>query len=661
MKFFSDESVILAVSPIRILLTVDFVVDFSSFLQPALHVPDRYKRQVYITNILAFIFCWVTLGIVAIFYFLLGWVVTLPYIFVVALLFLLGPVFNQWVNHRFGRIVFCLIPVWLTMFVTVYFKIEEENPTYVFYFASRFILMSTPILSGLVFRLEERKPLFICLGSSTIAMLFYDPIHQLFGVGYFQKGFSDPAYNYINYIAGISYGVLVFGILLMRSVLEKSEAALAVKNSDLQQKQYEIEAQHEELLQHQEEMTSNSEKLAEAYSVITKQQAVMEKYNTRLEAIVTRKSQELKRTNEELIKHNNELIQFSYTVSHNLRGPVARLLGLARLFKVSDEGEEKRQLQDLIFRSTEELDEILKDLSLIIDIRNDLYRVREKVYLREEWMKAETFLAENIKTEFDFDIDFSEAPFVFGVRPMVQSIFYNLLSNAIKYQNPEKSLKVSVRSYSLSSLKTVVEIRDNGLGIDLKNQEKDVFKLYKRFHSHVAGKGLGLYLVKIQVEALGGKISLESEPGKGTVFKLVFTQPEEVSKQVFHENDAVQLYYDANLKITVIVWKRNITSEEYRDTFMRVLDSLKIYKTPGWISDIRKQGNVSEDDQQWLLRTLAPDAIASGLRQVAIVGFNKNDSIYYKFIEKVATEYAIQFRSVATMDEALKWMRDTLS
>jgi signal transduction histidine kinase len=637
------------------------VVEIFPFLRPATHVPDQYKRQVHITNILSFIFCWITLGILAIFYSLFGWIDTLSYILAVAVLFLLGPVFNRWLSHRFGRTVFCLIPVWLTMFVTLYFKLEESAITYIFYFDSRFILMATPILPGLVFRLEERQQLFICLGSSAIAMLFYDPIHQFFGAGYFEMGFSDPSYHYINYIAAITFSVLVAGILLMRSVLEKSEAALAGRNRDLQEKQNEIEAQHEELLQHQEEMMSSSEKLADAYAVITKQQTVMEKYNSRLEALVTKKSEELKRTNEELIKHNNELIQFSYTVSHNLRGPVARLLGLARLFKVSDEAEEKQHMQDLIFRSTEELDEILKDLSLIIDIRNDLYRVREKVYLQDEWAKARTFLEENIKAEFNFDVDFSEVPFIFGVRPMVQSIFYNLLSNAIKYQNPDEVLKVRVRSYSLSPIKTVVEVRDNGLGIDLKNQEKDVFKLYKRFHSHIAGKGLGLYLVKTQVEALGGKITVESKPGKGTTFKLVFTQPDEVSKQIFHENDAVQLYYDGNLKITVIVWKRKITSEEYRDTFRRVLDSLKIYKTPGWISDIRKQGMVSEDDQKWLLRTLAPDAIKSGLRQIAVVGIDAIEPTpYHKLIEKVTAENGIRFRSFNAIDDALKWMKDTL-
>jgi signal transduction histidine kinase len=637
------------------------VAGIFEFLKPAKHIPAQYGRQIHLTNILSFIFCWVTCGIVAIFYSLFGWINTLSYIFLVAGVFILIPALNRWVDHRLGRMVFCLTPVWLTMFVTLYFKLEEDLSTYVLYFDSRFILMASAILPGLVFRLEERWQLMVCLGSCTVFMLLYDPIHELFGAGYFQKGFSDPSYNYISYIAGITFLVLASGMVLMRRVMEKSEAALEARNREMVQKQHEIEAQHEELLQHQEEMMSSSERLAEAHALITKQQAAMEKYNTRLEALVTRKSQELKRTNEELSKHNNELLQFSYTVSHNLRGPVARLLGLARLFKLSDQPEEKIHLQDLIFKSTEELDEILKDLSLIIDIRNDLYRVREKVFLEEEWTKARGFLAENIKTEFQFKLDF-KAPYIFGVRPMVQSIFYNLLSNAIKYQNPERQLCVSVQSYESTALKTVVEVKDNGLGFDLKNQGKDVFKLYKRFHSHIAGKGLGLYLVKTQVEALGGKITVTSEPDKGTTFKLVFTQPDEVNRQVFHENDAVQLYYDGNLKITVIVWKRHVTSKEYRNAFTVVFNSLKIYKTPGWISDVRKQGPVSVEDQSWALQTLAREAIENGLKQIATIGFDETQpSGYYEMIKKTAAEHGVQYRVFNTPEEAMKWMKETLA
>lgn len=598
----------------------------------------------------------------AIFYFIFGWIDTVSYILFVAALFAIIPIVNNFASHRIGRMMFCLIPVWLTIFVTLFFKLEENTHTYIFYFDSRFILMTTPILPGLVFRLEERLHLYICIGSSLVTMLFYDPIHELFGVGYFQVGFNDPSYYYINYIAGVAFLMLVAGILLLRSVMEHGQKLLEEQNRELQHKQYEIEAQHEELLQHQEEMASSSESLAKANDVITKQQAAMEKYNVRLEALVAKKSQELRRANEELIKHNNELIQFSYTVSHNLRGPVARLLGLARLFKVSDRPEEKKHMEDLVVKATEELDEILKDLSLIIDIRNDLYKVREKVFLQEEWNKACGFLAESLKPQYRFNVNFSKAPYIFGVRPMIQSIFYNLLSNAIKYNDPERPLEVNVHAQAITPLKTAVEISDNGLGIDLKHQEKDIFKLYKRFHSHVPGKGLGLYLVKTQVEALGGKIAVQSEPDKGTTFKLIFTQPDEVSKQVFHENDAVQIYYNANLKITVIMWKKSVSSKEYREAFQIMLDSLKIYKTPGWISDVSKQGQITDDDQRWLIQTIAPEAIKGGLKFIAVVGFSDPErASYYSVIRKASSVNNINLQVFNSMDNALKWMHEILS
>ena len=634
----------------------------SPYLQPALRVVNSYHPQVYIANILSVIFCFVTLGVAAIFYYLFGNISTLVYVIGVAVVFLLVPVINRFGDHGAGRMVFCLIPVVLTMFVTLHFKIYDVHHTAIVYFDSRFILMATPILPGIVFRLEERNQLFISLGCSGLCLVLYDLIHQALGVGYYQKGFSDPSYYYINYIVIIIFCVLAFGILLMRSMLEESEARLKDHNAELQSKQTEIEAQHEELLQHQEEMTTSAEKLAAANAVITDQQTSLELHNEKLEMIVLEKSQELLRANEELIKYNNELLQFSYTVSHNLRGPVARLLGLTRLFRVTETAKDRKNLEDLVIRSSEELDEILKDLSLIIDIRNEIYRLREKVYFEGEWNRAIALLGENVRPAYQFSIDFSEVPYIFGVRPMIQSILYNLVSNSIKYQMPDRPLRIAVRSYKAQPGRSVLEISDNGLGIDLETQEKNVFKLYKRFHSHVAGKGLGLYLVKTQVEALGGQIEVESAPGHGTTFKIFFTEPEEVKKQVFHDTDAASVYYDGHLKITVIQWKKSVTSEEYRRTFSVVLDSLKVYKTPGWISDTRKQGVVSEADQQWLFKTLTTDAINSGLKHVAIVGeiTDHRRQPYYEKISKLTLTYNLNLRFCNSMEEALTWMEEIL-
>jgi signal transduction histidine kinase len=187
---------------------------------------------------------------------------------------------------------------------------------------------------------------------------------------------------------------------------------------------------------------------------------------------VAEKSSELLNTNEELVKYNNELVQFSYTVSHNLRGPVARLLGLTRLLKITEELDERGQLQNLILKSSEELDEILKDISLIVDIRNEIYRVRERVYFEDELKKALSLLGVNVKDEYNFIVDLSSSTSIFGVRPMLQSIIYNLLSNAIKYQSPDRQLQIRVKSYARSGSKTILEVSDNGIGIDLANHQK---------------------------------------------------------------------------------------------------------------------------------------------------------------------------------------------
>jgi signal transduction histidine kinase len=189
---------------------------------------------------------------------------------------------------------------------------------------------------------------------------------------------------------------------------------------------------------------------------------------------------------------------------------------------------DRTELEDLVLKSTEELDEILKDISVIIDIRNEIYRIREKVYFADEVREALSLLDANIKPEYVFTTDFSAAPYILGVRPMVQSIIYNLLSNAIKYQSPNRPLNVRISSFTIPGTKTILEVTDNGLGIDLPNQRENVFKLYKRFHSHVNGKGLGLYLVKTQVDALGGEIELESQLDHGTTFRIKFKQFDEV-------------------------------------------------------------------------------------------------------------------------------------
>ncbi len=620
-------------------------------------LPKKFGRLVYLTNLLACIMGILTLGLLGILMFLFGYTLTTGYVLLVAILFFTVPIINEYYSYHVGRIFFCSIPVWLTMFITVYSKIAGPHFTYIVYFDSRYILLATAVLPGLVFRLEERKQFLFCLVPIFVFIIFFDPIHELFGVGFFQRGFSAYSYYYINYIVIISFLILLFGIFLLRSVMERAQRELEIRNRELQDKQYEVEAQHEELLQQQEELITSREVIEQANITITEQQRKLEIYNASLEQQVNEKNKDLQHTNQELVKHNNELVQFSYTVSHNLRGPVARLLGLSQLLRDASSNEERKQMEELILNSSVELDEILHDLSIIIDIRNEIYRVREKIVLEEEWKKAIGLLSGNIKPEYSIDVDFSDAPYMYGIRPMVQSIFYNLVSNAIKYQYPNRDLRVKVKSYPISSSKTAIEVSDNGLGIDIPRHGDKLFKLYKRLHTHVSGKGLGLFLVKTQAEAMGGEIEVKSTLGIGSTFLIVFTHPEAVGRQVFFESEAAQLYYDANANITVVVWKDNVTSKGYRQTWEAVLDSLKIHSIKSWIADQRKQGPVADEDFQWFLSNIVMEGIKLGLKRVAsinrAIGVPNN---YFPRLKIMEVNLPIDVSIFHSMEEATEWI-----
>ncbi len=633
-------------------------------------MPGSAERLVATANLLAGLFAVLAIILMVINIFTFGLHAFQFLFFATALAELLVIFLNRKGFTLAGRLLFCIAPIVITMAITLLDKVVLPEQEYITYFDSRFFLLITTVFPAIVFDWPEWRFIVLSLLVTFIALVFFDPIHNLLGLGYYQMGYTVPSYYHVNHITFLSFIALLLAVFilkwrdyqvtrkLMASMAEQEMSAKEVidRNKKLEQLTREMEAQNEEMQLQQEELKASHEMLEHANRLIGEQQKKLQAYNTELERLVREKSEELVLTNEELIKSNNELRQFSFTVSHNLRGPVARLLGLTNLVRHAKTESEIRELTEFIHQSARDLDGILRDLSMIIDIRNDLYRVREKISLREEIDRA--MLLAGIKDDDgEFQINFEKAPYIYAIRPMVHSIFYNLLSNAVKYKSPERTLKISIRSTVESTDKVVVEVADNGLGIDLKSQGEHVFKLYKRFHHHVPGKGLGLYLVKSQMEIMGGKVELISEPDKGALFRLTFPVPADVDKQYFFENDAAQLYYDANINNTVIIWKRNVTSEEYRKAFEVVLQTIKTYNTPGWIADLRNQGVIRPEDQQWFIDTVLKTAFRNGLRRIGAVGFN--DPIrkdYYQRMQKICAEMGIELRVFDTVEAAVGWM-----
>ena len=298
---------------------------------------------------------------------------------------------------------------------------------------------------------------------------------------------------------------------LNRTVIEKNKA-IEAQSATLQEVNQELNRLYFEVSEQNEEIQAQANELAESNRSITD-------LNRDLEKMIAEKTVELRRTNEELVKHNNELLQFSYTVSHNLRGPVARVLGLSSLMQAEQDLVQAKQWVALISKTAGELDTIIKDLGKILELRHEPNRYREVVELADEWKQSISLLQDSLNGEEKIISDFDALPELTTVRPMLQSILYNLLSNAIKFRSPDRPLVIRATSKQVDT-KAVIEIADNGLGFNTEQHKEKLFRLYTRFHSHVEGRGLGLYLIKSQVEVLHGKVEVDSKPGFGTRFKI---------------------------------------------------------------------------------------------------------------------------------------------
>jgi PAS domain S-box-containing protein len=232
---------------------------------------------------------------------------------------------------------------------------------------------------------------------------------------------------------------------------------------------------------------------------------------------------ELTKITNDLSQRNKDLEEFAYIVSHNLRAPVANILGATnRLHDPELSMEKKGVLARGLNESVTRLDNVVKDLNQILQVKHEINDTKETIRFSEMVDTVKT----SIKNLVDIDhveikYDFSEVDEFLTLKSYLYSIFFNLISNSVKYCQQQVPCIIEIKSHRV---KDTVELifTDNGMGIDLQKRGGQVFGLYNRFHKNIEGKGIGLFMVKKQVEALGGQISISSEVNKGTQFKIEF-------------------------------------------------------------------------------------------------------------------------------------------
>ncbi|WP_375323438.1 ATP-binding protein [Flagellimonas sp. GZD32] len=226
--------------------------------------------------------------------------------------------------------------------------------------------------------------------------------------------------------------------------------------------------------------------------------------------------------NHKIIEQNHELQNFVRIISHNLRGPISNLLMLSKIYDWGH-NEMNDDIMQKIEQTTEALDQTIKDLNLSLSLKSgDKDRFRD-VDLKEVIKEVDTLLSEEVtRSKATIRTDFSAAETVFGAKSYVSNILYNLVQNAIKYAKEGERALIEITTHDTLE-HIVLKVSDNGIGIELTpERQRKIFDMYGRLSGNTEGKGLGLYLVKNQIEAMNGKIEVESEPGEGTTFNVYF-------------------------------------------------------------------------------------------------------------------------------------------
>jgi PAS domain S-box-containing protein len=246
--------------------------------------------------------------------------------------------------------------------------------------------------------------------------------------------------------------------------------------------------------------------------------------NAELEEKVKQRTEELEDTIKELTKINNDLDNFIYTASHDLKAPVSNIEGLiSGLFdeirNQIDSNPNLNTFKELINTSIHRFQTTISELTEIAKIQKDSMEYSEIVDLQEVLGDVELTVRDLIlKNDAKILTNLNECSKIKFVRKNLKSIFYNIISNGIKYRSPDRKPIIHIKCFE-EGMFQVICFKDNGLGINAQNKDR-MFTMFKRFHDHVEGTGVGLYIVKRIIENAGGRIEVESEVGTGTEFKV---------------------------------------------------------------------------------------------------------------------------------------------
>jgi len=365
--------------------------------------------------------------------------------------------------------------IFIALFAGLYFILQSGNINDTFIRALPYL--SIPVLLWLAFRFEMLTGITAVFVASIVSIYFTKN-----GLGPFIQNTSPESILLLQFYIGV---ISMSTIVLAATVKERQKAQNELKmfNSNLE------------------------------VMIDERTKALNEEINSRKHT-----EEKLIHTNVELTKRNTELDNFVYSVSHDLRAPIASVLGLINLASKDDNPDMKSIYLDKINQSAIQQDNFIKEI--LDQSRNSRLEVSRNE-IQFEPLINETFSQLEFATATGSPvkkiIKVKQTDNFFSDRWRLKVILNNIISNSIRYRNgkdPVIKLNITVDNH-----KALIEIEDNGRGIPTEHLDK-VCNMFYRATDDGAGSGLGLYIVKETIEKLKGTIAIESEIGKGTIVKM---------------------------------------------------------------------------------------------------------------------------------------------
>jgi PAS domain S-box-containing protein len=219
---------------------------------------------------------------------------------------------------------------------------------------------------------------------------------------------------------------------------------------------------------------------------------------------------------------NSQLEEFNNMLSHNVRSPIASLSMLLSLYEIATDEKEKQELFEALKMASSSMNELLDEMmDSVRAVSNRQVEPEEMNLFDVVHQTTELLRGEIMNSRAHINLEFKGWDHIIYPRIYLESIILNLMSNALKYRAEDRDPEISIRTGIENGCK-ILSFIDNGSGIDMERYGDKVFKLYRVFHRSKPGKGLGLFMIKGHVEAMGGEINIHSELDKGTTFVINF-------------------------------------------------------------------------------------------------------------------------------------------